>query len=181
MKFIPIPNSVKIEFRDTLLIHAIASMKYYAVAKGRQTGIFHTWQSCKKQVHGFQGSVFKSFDNEAEAVRFCGKVSDTAISKITVKTACSKSTGDGNPLVNPQKPVETNIAPVVVNKKESSPPVVVYTDGACFGNGQNKAKAGVGVFFGLGDRRNISEPLPKTDGLVPTNNRAEMQVFFNLM
>ncbi|KAJ3051576.1 hypothetical protein HDU99_008376, partial [Rhizoclosmatium hyalinum] len=49
--------------------------------------------------------------------------------------------------------------------------ITVYTDGACSGNGQRHARGGIGVFFGDGDPRNISEPLP---GPVQTNNRAEL-------
>lgn len=45
-------------------------MKYYAVAKGRKTGIFTTWGECERQVKGFSGAVFKSFETEAEAKRF---------------------------------------------------------------------------------------------------------------
>lgn len=48
----------------------------------------------------------------------------------------------------------------------------VYTDGACKGNQLKKgAIAGVGVWFGENDERNISEPLK---GDLQTNNRAEL-------
>ena len=36
-------------------------MKYYAVKKGRKTGIFTTWDDCKAQVNGYKGAVYKSF------------------------------------------------------------------------------------------------------------------------
>ena len=45
-------------------------MKYYAVAKGRKTGIFTTWDACKEQIDGFSGAIFKSFATEGEAKRF---------------------------------------------------------------------------------------------------------------
>ena len=45
-------------------------MKYYAVAKGRKTGIYTTWGDCQKQVNGYSGAVFKSFETEGEAKRF---------------------------------------------------------------------------------------------------------------
>ncbi|EON61779.1 hypothetical protein W97_00995 [Coniosporium apollinis CBS 100218] len=47
----------------------------------------------------------------------------------------------------------------------------IYTDGSSLGNGKNGAIAGVGVFFGPGDKRNVSEPLP---GSRQTNQRAEL-------
>lgn len=46
----------------------------------------------------------------------------------------------------------------------------VYTDGACSNNGKASAKAGIGVYFGDGDKRNVSR---KIDG-AQTNNRAEL-------
>ncbi|OAA67838.1 ribonuclease [Niveomyces insectorum RCEF 264] len=47
----------------------------------------------------------------------------------------------------------------------------IYTDGSSLGNGQSGASAGIGVFFGHGDKRNISERLK---GEVQTNQRAEL-------
>ena len=42
-------------------------MKYYAVRKGRQKGIFTSWPECQKQVSGFKGAEFKSFKTKSEA------------------------------------------------------------------------------------------------------------------
>ena len=36
---------------------------------------------------------------------------------------------------------------------------IVYTDGSCLNNGTSKASAGIGVFFGLNSKRNISRKL----------------------
>ena len=48
----------------------------------------------------------------------------------------------------------------------------VWTDGACSDNQSGeKAKAGVGVYFGPNDPKNLSEPLP---GPKQTNQRAEL-------
>lgn len=44
--------------------------KFYAVRKGRKRGIFFSWDECKKQVHGYSGAEFKSFDNHTDAQRF---------------------------------------------------------------------------------------------------------------
>lgn len=49
--------------------------------------------------------------------------------------------------------------------------LIIFTDGACENNGKPDAKAGVGVFLGTDDPRNISLPLEKTPH---TNNRAEL-------
>ncbi|KAJ6123179.1 Ribonuclease H [Penicillium capsulatum] len=47
----------------------------------------------------------------------------------------------------------------------------IYTDGSSLRNGTALASAGVGVFFGPGDSRNVSEPLK---GSRQTNQRAEL-------
>lgn len=47
-------------------------MKYYAVKKGRKTGIFTTWPEAEKKVKGFSGAQYKSFKTEAEAKAYLG-------------------------------------------------------------------------------------------------------------
>ncbi|KAJ2488822.1 hypothetical protein IWW37_004486 [Coemansia sp. RSA 2050] len=54
---------------------------------------------------------------------------------------------------------------------ETKDKIVVYTDGASVNNGKRGARAGVGVYFGTGDPRNISESLA---GPRQTNQRAEL-------
>lgn len=49
------------------------SKKYYAVRKGRTTGIFTSWDQAKKQIDGFSGSEFKSFTSLDEAHNFLHK------------------------------------------------------------------------------------------------------------
>ncbi len=49
--------------------------------------------------------------------------------------------------------------------------VEIWTDGACVNNGKQGAVAGIGVWFGKDDPRNVSERLP---GDTQTNNRAEL-------
>ncbi len=48
--------------------------------------------------------------------------------------------------------------------------IAVYTDGACSNNGAASAKAGIGVFFGANDPRNVSRRISGKQ----TNNRAEL-------
>ena len=49
--------------------------------------------------------------------------------------------------------------------------IEIYTDGSSLGNGKKNAMAGVGVYFGKDDPRNVSEKLL---GSEQTNNRAEL-------
>lgn len=45
----------------------MAKIKFYAVKKGRGTGVFKTWAECEQQVTGYNGAEYKGFGNEAEA------------------------------------------------------------------------------------------------------------------
>ena len=44
--------------------------KYYAVKKGRQTGIYNSWSECEAQVKGFNGAQYKSFASYDDALKF---------------------------------------------------------------------------------------------------------------
>jgi ribonuclease HI len=50
------------------------------------------------------------------------------------------------------------------------PDYYVYTDGACSNNGKNNASAGIGIFFGIDDIRNVSKRIEGKQ----TNNIAEL-------
>ena len=43
---------------------------YYAVAAGRQTGIFTEWNACNRQTNGYTGACFKKFTSLEEARKF---------------------------------------------------------------------------------------------------------------
>jgi ribonuclease HI len=45
----------------------MAKNKYYAVIRGKKTGIFDTWAECEQQIEGFSGAVYKSFKTRGEA------------------------------------------------------------------------------------------------------------------
>ena len=49
---------------------------YYAVAKGRTTGIFTTWDEAKREVTGYKGAVFKKFKTLDEAKAFLASSGD---------------------------------------------------------------------------------------------------------
>jgi len=48
------------------------SKKYYAVRKGRKTGIFTSWAECEKQIKGYSGAEYKSFSDKKDAETFFG-------------------------------------------------------------------------------------------------------------
>ena len=48
--------------------------KFYAVKVGRHTGIFNSWEECKKQVYGYPSASYKSFKTAAEAAAYIGLI-----------------------------------------------------------------------------------------------------------
>ncbi len=66
-------------------------MKYYAVRKGKKTGIYTTWEDCKKQVDKYPGAIFKSFISEDEASEF---LSIQDVKKETPKDKIIQTTED---------------------------------------------------------------------------------------
>jgi len=63
-----------------------------------------------------------------------------------------------------------------IDAAPSSPKKYVYTDGACIHNGKKYAKAGIGIFFGVGDKRNVSERISGKQ----TNNAAELEAILRV-
>lgn len=47
-------------------------MKIYAVKKGRVPGVYRNWDETKKQVDGFSGAEYKSFENITDAIDYLG-------------------------------------------------------------------------------------------------------------
>ena len=50
----------------------IEPAKYYAVRRGRKTGIYTSWSDCQSQIHGFSGAEYKSFSSREEAEEYLG-------------------------------------------------------------------------------------------------------------
>lgn len=50
----------------------MAAKKYYAVKKGKVTGIFTEWAECRASVDGFPGMEYKGFTTREEAVAYLG-------------------------------------------------------------------------------------------------------------
>lgn len=89
-----------------------------------------------------------------------------------------KSIDEKMKLIN-SKTKDTNIiitSDEIKNKNHKADDLVdyyVYTDGACSNNGKNNAIAGIGIFFGINDTRNISKKIKGKQ----TNNTAELSAF----
>ena len=42
---------------------------FYAVARGRNIGLYSNWTECEMQVGGFKGAKFKGFNSQDDAKR----------------------------------------------------------------------------------------------------------------
>lgn len=45
----------------------MAKQKFYVVWEGHKPGVYASWDACKKQVDGFNGAKYKSFESQGEA------------------------------------------------------------------------------------------------------------------
>jgi len=156
---------------------------YYAVHRGRKTGIYRSWHECDKQVTGYNGGLFKKFDSESEAAAFvkhgtAAPLPPPVVPAHVATSSSKKRTAPAHSDSSSKRPkaAPSHSAPMLAatdNELLHPNALHVYTDGACRNNGSAKAAGGVGVFFGVNDPRNVSEPLDEP-GIRATNNRAEL-------
>ncbi|CAK7909739.1 hypothetical protein CAAN1_21S00320 [[Candida] anglica] len=157
-------------------------MPYYAVSKGRTTGVFNSWEACKSQVYGFGGARYKKFDTVAEASKFAfggegGKKTDEEPMEIFLPTI---SVSEGHSIKKPTKNTSKKIRSVELPASVTHDGIKthdIYVDGASRGNGKTKAPiSGYGVYYGPGDSRNAAVPMSDVQGkdVAGTNQRAEL-------
>jgi len=72
----------------------VMSGYYYAVAKGKKTGIFNSWSDCQKQVNGYPGAKFKKFGSKAEALEFVQSGASSARETFPMVALGSQQTKD---------------------------------------------------------------------------------------
>ncbi|XP_063972789.1 ribonuclease H1-like [Diachasmimorpha longicaudata] len=170
-------------------------MPYYAVAKGRNPGIYMTWDECKAQVDRFPGAAFKKFNAKAEAQSFVTAGASRTGGKERAEKASARyqpySTIFRDKKKRSQTEEEADPCPLrdflrfqkgrkgyeahgkypSALNTDSENRVDIFTDGACSGNGYRGAKAGFGVYFGENHPLNVAKPVVGR----PTNNNAEIQ------
>jgi len=116
-------------------------MVFYAVANGREIGIFSNWNECNASVKNYKNAAFKKFNTREEAEGF--------IQQYTTTASATK-----NALADMDNTID----------------LFVYTDGSCSKNGRKNACAGIGIYFGTNDPRNVSKRIEGKQ----TNNTAEL-------
>jgi ribonuclease HI len=68
----------------------MAKQKFYVVWKGRETGIFGSWDECKKQIHEFPQAEYKSFKTRQLAEEAFHSNSDDFIGKDFFETTLTE-------------------------------------------------------------------------------------------
>lgn len=163
--------------------------KYYAVANGRETGVFTDWSDCKSSVNGYSNSQFKGFSSRAAAESYVnGNSSSGNSSGGHYSSGGSSSYGGsyggsygssyggsygssygGSSHSSSSRGGSSSSAS---GNSGSDSSHWVYTDGASKNNqNQGRSVAGYGVYFGKGDERNVAAPL---EGDIQSNQRAEL-------
>lgn len=132
----------------------MATKKYYAVAVGRQPGIYTQWfgpAGAKAQVEGYQGARYKGFATIEEARLFVRE------------QAAQQRRGSVSAKPTKRSPRSTDMAPAA----DAEGRVVIYTDGSSLGN---PGPGGYGVVMpGASGDREFSAGFRQT-----TNNRMEL-------
>ncbi len=64
--------------------------KYYAVKRGKSTGLFNNWAECQEAIKGYSGAEYKSFTDEKTALLYL--MGEEVKPKATVKSDIQKLT-----------------------------------------------------------------------------------------
>lgn len=157
--------------------------QFYAVRCGRLPGIYDNWGMVEPLITGFAGAQFKGFSTKQEALEYLQRRDEKQPllqrSSLVPKAAAAGAAGPAvvaatlssmHPLSMPPGTRQVPVR-IGVDGTPTDGSLLVYCDGACTRNGKSGAIAGIGVWFGDNDPRNISEPLK---GPRQTNQRAEL-------
>lgn len=138
-------------------------MKYYVVKVGNKPGIYTDWASCKSQVDGYPGAVYKSFKTKEEAEAWLGAGVSIRIQSQAPQRSSGRVKMEPGLLLQ-------EIAAAPAPESEFQAEYVIYTDGSCLVNpGGPGGWAAVLFHQASGQMKEISGGHPET-----TNNRMEL-------
>lgn len=152
-------------------------------------GIFTNWPEVQASITGTKMPSYKKFDTRAEAVQFIQRFGDreTILKVGGVPPRDRFGVDSGAKKAKDEEDEEEDDDDEEEEEDEEEEDagdaekatdiwaggvLHIFTDGSALGNGQKDAAAGVGVYFGPNDPRNVSERL---EGPEQTNQRAELQ------
>lgn len=116
---------------------------YYAVAVGREPGIYNTWEECRSQIHGFPGAKFKKFGSLVDAERFAAGM----------------------------RPIQVETDMIQNQLVAEGEPLVAFVDGSALDNGRPNSCAGYAVVWPDHPDHDICSAVPPD--YAQTNNAAE--------
>lgn len=150
---------------------------FYAVHRGTKPGVYHTWAQCTSQTRGVTGAQFKKFMGPDAEI----------LAEYFVENGTEPSAEERNETIKARaranaKPSEASLAEGFFAPAEDTgykgeidrvlEPFVVFTDGSVRRDEKTKkVQAGIGIWFGPSDRRNVGEPFRMPN---PTSNRCEI-------
>ncbi|KAH7320945.1 putative ribonuclease H [Stachybotrys elegans] len=159
--------------------------RYYAVAVGRSTGIFTDWAEAEPHIKGASKPKYKKFNSYAEAVEFIKENGDRDAVEALGETFDPSPPPPPPALALPVQVEAPSKRARVSRGGKAEPGTVprsdilqVWTDGSSRANGRKDASAGIGVYFGPNDPRNLAERL---EGEAQTNQRAELTAMLRAM
>lgn len=138
--------------------------KFYAVAVGRVPGVYTDWDEASLAITGWKGPKYKKFGTRDEAIEFIRTHGNQEAQEWLLSQ-------NVEPPSKKAKKTRTSGEPGGDFVEDEPGVIQIFTDGSSLSNGRAGATAGVGVFFGEGDQRNVSERL---EGEIQTNQRAEL-------
>lgn len=141
-------------------------MKYYAVKKGRETGIFTSWDEAEKKVKGFSGAQYKSFKTEAEANAYLRGTAPKASTVKVHRKSHSKKGSTGRRSVRPDGEI------------------IVYTDGGSRNHGNFRGghvKAGDKAAWAFLVQTSGQKYSQSGGEFGATNNRMEIMAFLEAL
>lgn len=105
-------------------VASLRIMSFYAVARGRQTGIFGSWSECQEQIKGFSGPKFKKFSTQSEAQEFLAKnqksSSSSSLQKLAMPTANLEFKRELHSLKNSLQNMRNSFQKFMTEKQEES-------------------------------------------------------------
>lgn len=143
-------------------------MKYYAVAKGREVGIFYdNWNNVKKLIDGFSGARYKGFKTEQQAQQWLNKQLGNNLG-----IGSSGGSNDSNETIN----AGPSTAMASVNEdNQYQNQIVIYTDGS------HKNNYGGWGFVVTYNQKVIAEHYGAVVAYPGTNNQGELNAIYSAL
>lgn len=120
--------------------------KFYAVAVGREPGIYTDWDEASVAIKGWKAPKYKKFGTRDEAIEFIRANGNEEAQKWLLSQSAE-------PPSKKAKKTKTSTEPGGDIIDDEPGMLRIFTDGSSLSNGRRGATAGVGVFFGEDDER----------------------------